>query len=192
MNVNSYNQFQQFLKNGNSNWLLIYKEGSAASDCAKKNIEDAIKKVEDINIFYADVNTVRDIHPEYKINTVPSLLELSGRKLKNIIKGCNDSSYYESLFNDSLYLAQVKNTDVPARRVTVYSTPTCPWCTTLKNYLKQNKIRFTDIDVSRNQNAAEELVRKSGQKGVPQTEINGEIIVGFNKSKINELLQIQG
>ncbi|MFW5721208.1 MAG: glutaredoxin family protein, partial [Bacteroidota bacterium] len=119
-------------------------------------------------------------------------LELSGTKLKNIIKGCNDSSFYESLFNDSLYLAQVKNTDKPAKRVTVYSTPTCPWCTTLKNYLKQNKIRFTDIDVSRNQNAAEDLVRKSGQRGVPQTDINGEIIVGFNKSRINELLEIQG
>jgi len=192
MNVNSYNQLQQLLENGNSNWLLIYKKGSSSSDCAKKHIEDAIKKAEDINIFYADVNIVRDVHPQYKINSVPALLELSGSKLKNIIKGCNDISYYESLFSDSLYLAQIKNNDKPTKRVTVYSTPTCPWCTTLKNYLKQNKIRFTDIDISRNQNAAEDLVRKSGQKGVPQTDINGEIIVGFNKSKINELLKIQG
>ncbi len=192
MHINSFNQLQQSLDKDKSNWLLIYKKGSSASDCAKKHIENAIKKVEHINMFYVDVNQTRDVHSQFKINSAPALLELSGINLKNIIKGCNDSSYYESLFNDSLYLAQVKNSDKPTKRVTVYSTPTCPWCTTLKNHLKQNKISFTDVDVSRNQNAAEELVRKSGQKGVPQTDINGEIIVGFNKARINELLQIQG
>ena len=62
----------------------------------------------------------------------------------------------------------------------------------MKSYLKQHRIRYTNIDVSADQRAADELVKRSGQMGVPQTDINGEIIVGFNKARINELLDIQG
>jgi glutaredoxin-like YruB-family protein len=75
--------------------------------------------------------------------------------------------------------------------VTVYSTPSCSWCTTLKSYFKQNNIRFKDIDVSKDTRAAEEMVRKSGQQGVPQTDINGTMIVGFDKNRINQLLDIK-
>jgi len=84
------------------------------------------------------------------------------------------------------------NGDSPQKNVTVYSTPTCTWCNTLKGYLRKNHIRFRDVDVSRDQRMAEELVRKSGQQGVPQTEIDGQIIVGFDKQRINTLLGING
>ena len=56
--------------------------------------------------------------------------------------------------------------------------------------MRKNAIRFTDIDVSRDQAQAEELVRRSGQQGVPQTDIDGEFIVGFDKNRINKLLGI--
>ncbi len=72
----------------------------------------------------------------------------------------------------------------------VYSTPTCSWCTTLKRYLDENRIRYREIDVSKDQVATEGKVKKSGQQGVPQTEIDGQVIVGFDKEKINMLLQI--
>jgi glutaredoxin-like YruB-family protein len=75
--------------------------------------------------------------------------------------------------------------------VTVYSTPTCPWCHRVKDYLKQNKIEFKDVDVSRDRAAAMEMVNKSGQMGVPVIDINGEIIVGFDKDRISELLKIK-
>jgi glutaredoxin len=61
----------------------------------------------------------------------------------------------------------------------------------LKNHLKASNIRFTEVDVSQNQEAAEQMVRRSGQRGVPQTDIDGQIIVGFDKNKINSLLGIQ-
>jgi len=73
----------------------------------------------------------------------------------------------------------------------VYSTPSCSWCNTLKAYLKQNNIAFIEIDVSRDQKAADELVKRSGQMGVPQTDINGEIIVGFDKPRISRLLGLK-
>ncbi len=103
-----------------------------------------------------------------------------------------DVKYYKALFEDAIYFTETKNDEKPQKRVTVYSTPTCSWCNTLKSYLKIHKVRYTDIDVSLDQRAADELVKRSGQTGVPQTEINGEIIIGFNKARINELLNIQG
>jgi len=74
------------------------------------------------------------------------------------------------------------------KKVRIYSTPTCPFCIRAKQYLKDNNIAFEDIDVSANQQAAEEMVAKSGQMGVPVLDINGDIIVGFDKEKIKEAL----
>jgi len=74
--------------------------------------------------------------------------------------------------------------------VKVYSTPSCPYCFTLKEFLKEKNIFFEDIDVSKDQAAAEEMIKKSGQMGVPVVEIDGEIIVGFDKEKISQILKI--
>jgi len=74
-------------------------------------------------------------------------------------------------------------------KIKVYSTPTCPWCYTLKDFLKEKNIKFEDIDVSKNQKKLEEMIMKSGQMGVPQIEINGKIIVGFDKAAIEKELE---
>ncbi|MDD5238773.1 MAG: glutaredoxin family protein [Candidatus Omnitrophica bacterium] len=76
------------------------------------------------------------------------------------------------------------------KQVKVYSTPTCPWCMRTKQFLKENNINFQDIDVSSDQAAAEEMVQKSGQMGVPVLDIDGQIIVGFDKEKIKQSLGI--
>lgn len=173
-------------------YLLLYKKGMDQSECAYKQITEGSKNIDGLHVFVADVNEVRDIHTQYGIKSVPTLLEFEKGEFKNVVKGCNSSGHYKAMFEDAVYFAELKKDDKPQKRVTVYSTPSCSWCTTLKTYLKNNRIRFTDVDVSRDQKAAEDLVRRSGQQGVPQTDINGEIIVGFNKSRINELLGIQG
>lgn len=74
-------------------------------------------------------------------------------------------------------------------KVKVYSTPTCPYCHLLKEFLNQKKIEFDDIDVAADQEAAKDMVGKSGQMGVPQIEINGKIIVGFDKPAIEKELE---
>ncbi len=74
------------------------------------------------------------------------------------------------------------------KKVLVYSTPTCPYCIRAKQFLKDNNIAFEDIDVSVNQTTAEEIVRKSGQMGVPVLDIDGQIIVGFDKERIKAAL----
>ncbi len=78
-----------------------------------------------------------------------------------------------------------------AKNITVYSTPTCPFCVRAKQYLKENNVQFEDIDVSENQEKAQEMIKKSGQMGVPVLEIDGKIIVGFDKDKIKEELGLK-
>ena len=76
-------------------------------------------------------------------------------------------------------------------RVKVYSTPSCPYCVTLKEFLKDKGFEFEDIDVSQDDAVREDMVKKSGQMGVPVVDIDGQIIVGFNKEKICKLLDIK-
>lgn len=74
--------------------------------------------------------------------------------------------------------------------IKIYSTPACPYCVTLKNFLKERNIQFEDIDISQNELAAKEMIEKSGQMGVPVADINGEIVVGFDQEKIKKLLKL--
>ncbi|MDD3344931.1 MAG: glutaredoxin family protein [Candidatus Omnitrophica bacterium] len=75
-----------------------------------------------------------------------------------------------------------------AKSVKIYSSPTCPWCVMAKQFLKDNSIAFQDVDVSSSQQAVDELMQKTGQMGVPVLEIDGDVIVGFNKEKIKQSL----
>lgn len=77
-----------------------------------------------------------------------------------------------------------------AKDIKVYSTPTCPYCVRAKQFLKDNNIAFENIDVASNPEKAQEMMDKSGQMGVPVLDIDGKIIVGFDKDKIKELLQL--
>lgn len=75
-----------------------------------------------------------------------------------------------------------------AKNVKVYSTPTCPWCIRVKQFLKENNVVFEDYDVGSDSSKADEMVAKSGQMGVPVVDIEGEIIVGFDKERIKASL----
>jgi glutaredoxin 3 len=75
-------------------------------------------------------------------------------------------------------------------RVIIFTTPTCSYCNMAKKYFRRNRIRFRDVDISRDPAAARDVVRRSGQMGVPVIDIGGKIIVGFDKPKINQLLGI--
>lgn len=72
--------------------------------------------------------------------------------------------------------------------IKIYSTPTCPYCVQVKKYLEEKNVQFEDFDVSKDRDAASEMINKSGQRGVPVIDINGEIIVGFDKEKLNGLI----
>ena len=73
--------------------------------------------------------------------------------------------------------------------IALYTTPSCSFCHKAKAFFRQNSIRFTEYDVARDQRRADEMVRKSGQMGVPVIDINGKIIVGFNQPEVERALK---
>jgi len=74
--------------------------------------------------------------------------------------------------------------------VKVYTTPSCPYCFTLKEFFKERNVTFEDIDVSQDEKARDYIIKKTGKIEVPVIEIDGEVIAGFDKEKIVKLLNI--
>jgi len=77
------------------------------------------------------------------------------------------------------------------KNVIVYSTQTCPYCHMAKDFLSEHKVKFRDFDVGKDQKAGAEMVKKSGQSGVPVIDIEGKIIIGFDREAIAEALGIK-
>lgn len=75
--------------------------------------------------------------------------------------------------------------------VKVYTTTSCPYCKLAKDFLTENKIRFVEVNVEDSQEAASEMVEKSGQMGVPIIDVNGQIIVGFDREALKKALKIK-
>jgi len=76
-------------------------------------------------------------------------------------------------------------------KVVVFSTPTCSFCNMAKKYFREKGVKFTDVDVTRDSAAARDMIRRSGQSGVPVIDIGGKIVIGFDRPKINALLGIK-
>lgn len=75
-------------------------------------------------------------------------------------------------------------------RVIIFTTPSCPYCNMAKKYLREKGVKFKEVDVSRDMAAARDMIRRSGQQGVPVLDIGGKIVVGFDRLKINKYLGI--
>ena len=86
------------------------------------------------------------------------------------------------------YLSHKATSTGGTHRVIVFSSPTCVWCTRAKSYLRTQGVPFRDVDVSRDPAAARDLVRRTGQMGVPVIEIDGRPIVGFDQARIDSAL----
>ncbi len=76
------------------------------------------------------------------------------------------------------------------KKVLIYTTPTCIYCQMTKAFFKENNIEYTEKDVALNDKAREEMIEKTGQIGVPVVDIDGKIVIGFDKGKLSELLEI--
>jgi glutaredoxin-like YruB-family protein len=188
--VTTLNEFTEQLKGTDKAYLLVFKKGTGVSDCAFSAVQEATTTTNTGNVFYVDAPNYPEIHKYYGVTSAPSLLVFEKGQLKDMVKGCHDSQFYKQLFENAGYQKRAPNAP-QQKSVTVYSTPTCPWCNTLKSFLRKNGIIFTDIDVSRDQEAARQMVSATGQQGVPQANIGGEWVVGFDQQKIKRLLNIQ-
>ena len=75
------------------------------------------------------------------------------------------------------------------KKIKIFTTKTCPWCAKVKEFFKANKVKYTEVDVGFNQKAANEMIEKSGQMGVPVIDIDGQIIIGFDKPALEKALK---
>lgn len=85
--------------------------------------------------------------------------------------------------------AEKKQFSVRPGEVTIYTTPTCPWCHKAKAWLRDKKIRYKEVDVTTDRSGLEEMVKLSGQTGVPVIVVGGEVIVGFDQKRLNEIFK---
>jgi len=76
-------------------------------------------------------------------------------------------------------------------QVKIYTTPTCVYCKMTKEFFTENGVKYEELDVTKDAVARNEMIERSGQMGVPVIDIGGELIVGFNKGKLAELLGIK-
>ena len=77
-----------------------------------------------------------------------------------------------------------------AAKVKIYTTSTCPWCMKTKEFLKANNVKYDEVNVGENEKARNEMFEKSGQFGVPVTDVNGTIIVGYDNEALKKALSI--
>ncbi|MBN1522049.1 MAG: hypothetical protein JW928_05900 [Candidatus Aureabacteria bacterium] len=109
-------------------------------------------------------------------------------KIAKRIEGIESASFYNRIFFGINSFSKKGAGKKVSHRVVVYSGPGCPACGTAKAYLRKCGIAFREIDISRDQHAAEKLIQRSGQMAVPQIDIDGHLVVGFNQAKIDQLL----
>ena len=74
------------------------------------------------------------------------------------------------------------------KKVSIYTTPTCQYCKMVKDFFGENNVEFEEFNVAEDAAKRTEMIEKSGQMGVPVIDVEGELIVGFNKDKLTELL----
>ncbi len=146
-----------------------------------------------------NVDDNMDVASRYRISGIPTVAIFRNGKLVNQMVGVRPEQAYRKALESALESATAtaatasagttKTKANPAKHsVTVFSTPTCPWCSRLKSYLREQQVAFKDVDVSRDAIAAQEMMRRSGQMGVPQAWIDGQVVVGFDRKRVDALL----
>ncbi len=177
-------------KNKNFFMLFFYGDFSSAAKRALSEIKKFSKENKQVPVIIVDVQKASGIHKQFGIQNVPTVLVIQDGKVTKQIEGVESSKYYSYAISGIPSSPSKKGQKTSPLRVVVYIGPGCPACGTAKNYLKRQGIPFREVDISRDQYAAERLARRSGQMAVPQIDINGHLVVGFDKGKIDRLLSL--
>lgn len=147
-----------------------------------------------VTIGKLNVDEHPDVAARFQVTGIPTVGVFRDGKLINRLVGVRPEQGYRSAIESALQAAPAaasagsKAKRAAGHSVTVFSTPTCPWCARLKAYLREQRIAFKDVDVSRDAAAAQAMVSRSGQMGVPQAWIDGQVVVGFDRKRVDALL----
>jgi len=169
--------------------LLFYGNFSSASKRALAELEQFSTEDSRVPVYALDVEKVKGVHKQFDVKTVPTVVALKHGAATHRLEGVESAQFYARLFSGARPSAsKTAKGGAPAHRVIVYTGPGCSYCGAAKAYLRRQGIGFREIDVGRDQQAAQRLVRRSGQMGVPQIDIDGHLIVGFDRAKIDRIL----
>jgi len=168
--------------------LAFYGEFSESSKRALSELEKFSADNEKTEVCVVDVARVKGLHKKFGVDKVPTVLILQQGKITHRIGGVQSARFYERIASGAQPARRKKDGAVTPRRVVVYSGPGCPACAGVKSYLRRRGVPFREIDIGKDRRAAEKLMKRSGQMAVPQVDINGRLVVGFDRSKLDRLL----
>ncbi|MDP8260300.1 MAG: thioredoxin family protein [Candidatus Gygaella obscura] len=167
--------------------LMFYADSSSNAKRALVEIEKFSVENKRIPVYVIDVGKTKGMHKQFEVKNVPTVLALREGKVTHRIEGVESVGFYTRIFC-GIALVHKSGEKVISHRVVVYSGPGCPACGTAKAYLRKRGIGFRTVDIAQDQHAAERLVRRSGQMAVPQIDIDGHLVVGFDQVKIDRFL----
>lgn len=171
--------------------LGFFGDFSAASKKAQPEFERFAQKHEGMQALLVDVAKVKGVHKQFGVANVPTVIRLKDKEVMQLVVGPQTADGYERALEAGTMAFSADGEESKKQpRVVVYTTPTCTFCGQVKTYLRKNGVRFSEIDVAADESAARSMMSRSGQAGVPQLDIGGTIVVGFDKKKINDRLGI--
>ncbi len=156
-----------------------------------KHLSPVIEKLEeeykgrDLTFVSIDLDSNPSFTSYYRIAGLPTVIFFKDGMMKGLYMGVKTVEEFREIISG---IIEGKKKEGPSA-VKVFSTPTCPYCHMVKAYLDQKDVPYEDIDVSKDREAAMQMVQKSGQMGVPQLWIDGEVVVGYDTTRIDELLR---
>ncbi len=172
-------------------FIGFFGDFSDASQKALPEFEAFCKSHEDDGeCFVVDVGKVKGVHKNYGVSAVPTVIALKEDKVLQKVTGLQTKDAYERalLSTGAVVARRSGGTERKFPRVVVYVSNSCPWCTKVKLYLRKRGVPYSEVNVSRNPDEAVALQRRTGQTGVPQVNIGGSWVVGFDQPKIDRLL----
>ena len=168
--------------------VLFYANFSSASKRALAELEQFSKENEQAAVYVIDVERVKGVHKQFGVENVPTVLALRKGNVTQRLEGVESAQFYARIFSGAYPSHYKTGKSTVSHRVIVYSGPGCPACGTAKAYLRRRGVSFREVDIDRDQHAAQRLVQRSGQMAVPQIDIDGRLVVGFDQAKIDRIL----
>lgn len=170
--------------------LAFLAEDSQSSKVARESLVEALSTHPDSRAFTVDVRSVRNVAARYQVTAAPTVVRVNGCRILERLVGPQTPAAYAALMKPAVPVKAATNAGSKQPPVKVYVTNGCPWCRKLENYLDRYRVTYTKVNVETDPASAHEMTKKSGQRGVPQSDIGGTMVVGFDVARISKLLQL--
>lgn len=171
--------------------LVFWGAFSETSERGLAEVEAFAEEYQDVPVYLVDVQQVRGLHKDFGVKRVPTVMTLENGKVTRTVEGVQSARFYGVHLGGAAPNARPSAARRRVRHVTVYSGPGCPACGHLKQYLRTHGVSFREVDIASRPDEAERLRRRSGYMAVPQTDINGRLVVGFDRARLDPLLGIE-